>query len=79
MKFTIRDLFLVTVIVASVLGWWIDHRRMSLAMADAKVWRTCAGALEYVLVDLGWMVQWEDSETVDVRRKDGNLPIHFDQ
>jgi hypothetical protein len=27
MKFSIRDLFLVTVIVALVLGWWIDRSR----------------------------------------------------
>jgi hypothetical protein len=27
MKFSIRDLFLVTVIVALVLGWGIDHRQ----------------------------------------------------
>lgn len=25
MKFTIRDLFLVTVIVALALGWWVEH------------------------------------------------------
>ncbi len=29
MKFTIRDLFLVTVIVALVLGWWVDHRQQA--------------------------------------------------
>jgi hypothetical protein len=27
MKMSIRDLFLVTVIVALALGWWVDHRR----------------------------------------------------
>jgi cytochrome c-type biogenesis protein CcmH/NrfF len=27
MRFTIRDLFLVTVIVAVCLAWWLDHRR----------------------------------------------------
>ena len=27
MKFSIRDLLLVTVIVALALGWWMDHRR----------------------------------------------------
>ena len=27
MKFSIRDLLLVTVIVALVVGWWVDHRR----------------------------------------------------
>ena len=29
MKFSIRDLLLVTVIVALVLGWWVDHRQKS--------------------------------------------------
>ena len=29
MKFTIRDLFLVTVIVAVCLAWWLDRRRLS--------------------------------------------------
>jgi hypothetical protein len=26
MKLTIRDLFLVTMIVAVCLAWWLDHR-----------------------------------------------------
>jgi hypothetical protein len=28
MKFTIRDLLFVTVIVALALGWWVDRRRV---------------------------------------------------
>ena len=32
MKFSIRDLFLLTVIVALVLGWWADHWRVELAV-----------------------------------------------
>ena len=27
MKFSIRDLLLVTVIAALAIGWWLDHRR----------------------------------------------------
>ena len=27
MKFSIRDLLLVTVIVALAVGWWVEHRR----------------------------------------------------
>src|SRR6188768_418392 len=29
MKFTIRDLFLVTVIVALAVGWAVDHRKLA--------------------------------------------------
>ncbi len=29
MKFSIRDLFLMTVIVALVLAWWIDRSRLA--------------------------------------------------
>jgi hypothetical protein len=29
MKFTIRDLLLVTVIVALVAGWWVDRSRLT--------------------------------------------------
>jgi len=29
MKFTIRDLFLVTMIVALVVAWWVDRHRLS--------------------------------------------------
>jgi hypothetical protein len=34
MKFSIRDLLLVTVIVALVMGWWVDRRRL-----EARIWK----------------------------------------
>ena len=46
MRFSIRDMFLVTVIVALVLGWWVDHRR---AAARDAAWEACfQSALEKV-------------------------------
>jgi hypothetical protein len=29
MKFSIRDLLLITVIVAILVAWWMDHRRLT--------------------------------------------------
>jgi len=29
MKFSIRDLMWLTVVVALAVGWWVEHRRMS--------------------------------------------------
>ena len=34
MKFTIRDLLLLTVIVALAVGWWLDRRTADLHYAE---------------------------------------------
>jgi len=36
MKFTIRDLLLVTVIVALAVGWGLDHRRLSTELEQLR-------------------------------------------
>lgn len=37
MKFTIRDLLLVTLIVALAVGWWVDHRRQAKLTREAQI------------------------------------------
>jgi len=39
MKFTIRDLFLVTVIVALAVGWWVDRSRLGRMLNDERALR----------------------------------------
>jgi len=41
MKFTIRDLLLVTVIVALAVGWWVDRKRLlSAKWEEGEILRT---------------------------------------
>ena len=36
MKFSIRELLLVTVIVALAVGWWLDHWRLTRPIKPAE-------------------------------------------
>jgi glycine/D-amino acid oxidase-like deaminating enzyme len=61
MKFSIRDLFLLTVIVALVLGWWVDHKRLKREVT----------ALEVSMVSL----VWTSCTVTDLRQDDGGRRI----
>ena len=67
MKFSIRDLLLLTVIVALVLGWWLREWQFAIQLGRANRWRNAAGALEAVLRADGAEVKWHfDSEVPEV-------------
>ena len=51
MKFSIRDLLLVTVIVALLLGWWIDRR--AAARRDAVKSEYIKKLKKELLFDIG--------------------------
>jgi hypothetical protein len=72
MKFSIRDLFLVTLMVALAVGWFVEHRRTSIAttVADeareqAQLWEAKAAqgnrdliSLEKQFSKFGFGVEW---------------------
>jgi hypothetical protein len=74
LRFTIRDLLWLMVVVGLASGWWVDHRRIS----DDPQWRTIAGALEQLLLDQGYGIGWgggdvfisKDGKTVGKARTD---------
>ena len=59
MTFSIRDLALVTFIVALVLGWWVREVQLQSELARANRWRNAAGTLEEVVEAEGFDVRWQ--------------------
>ncbi len=43
LRFTIRDLLWLTVVVAALLGWWVDRKQLA---SDRAAWKARAGNLE---------------------------------
>jgi hypothetical protein len=62
-RFTIRELVLLTVVVAMASGWALQYRQLRSEQARAKAWRQRAGALEHFLKTDGWRVTWEEAGT----------------
>ena len=61
MKFSIRDLLLVTMIVALAVGWWADHYRIAeenerLERAESQ-WHVVANSLADAMKENGWKVE----------------------
>jgi hypothetical protein len=71
MRFTIRELVLLTVIVALVVGWWVDRDRI-LRVNRKNKWHFYAllkivGADGYSLEELG------PGRSIKVRRPNGDV------
>lgn len=62
MKFSIRDLLLVTVIVALAAGWWVDHWRLKrdLWQEQSRFLPFRDATLEQILYDHGIEVEFTE-------------------
>jgi hypothetical protein len=79
MRFSIRDLLWITVVVAILLAWWVDHR-------EEYRWRQRAGALEQLMYEWDWHVRWgrasvtivfPDSTATFIRIPSAYMPSDF--
>ena len=68
MRFSIRDLLLVTVIVALAVGWAIDHWQSSPNKRKLK-------ELETMLERGGWEISWDPSGKTLIKREEIEGPI----
>jgi hypothetical protein len=79
-RFSVRDLFWLTLVVALALAWWLDRQQVRAEVdqvrasgdARAKKWRGRTGALENALTSDGWQVTWETAK-VWLTKTPGNL------
>jgi len=56
-RYSIRELFLVTAVVALVAGWWVEHRRQTKASEEAAFLEWKNRVLETSLKGKGVTVQ----------------------
>jgi hypothetical protein len=56
-KFSIRDLFWLTVVVALAVGWWLDRRALDVAKTQVEELNTQVKELsaEILQRDTSWM------------------------
>lgn len=62
MKFSIRDLLLLTVIVALTLGWWLDHRRSANELAVEREFRSKLEEVRPTYGQEGYIRLWGEPE-----------------
>jgi len=56
-RFTMRELMLVTLIVAMGLGWWLDRNNLvRVSLFKAQFWKRCAVAFQGQLERDGYVV-----------------------
>ncbi len=71
-RFSIRDLFWLTLVVAVVCGWLVRERQLrdrmnrvsddaTKASEQATKWRLATGGLEDAISRTGWKVEWNVS------------------
>jgi hypothetical protein len=58
-RFTIRELLLLTVVVALSLGWGLRERQLRSELERAQAYRGRAWALEHAAVEEGWRIEWD--------------------
>ncbi len=73
-RFSIRELFLMTAVVALVVGWWVEHRGKTRASEEAAYQEWKNRVLEASLLGHGTKVQ-ADGTSVTLTGKEGTSVV----
>jgi hypothetical protein len=78
-SFSIRELLLVTVIVALALGWWVNRQQWAGLVQEesdrARLWFLHCGAMERILGKAGYKVEFGESDTLRATSQDGTVYV----
>jgi len=63
MRFSVRDLLWLTLVIAVTLGWFVRERQLQTRLRTIRnhydTWRGATGALEFAFNELGYGVEWD--------------------
>jgi len=76
-QFTIRELVLVTVIVAVAIGWLLDRRQLTTLRKDRDSWKGCVYALVGELNMQGVKAKVHDDHSVRISGYSGDGDWHW--
>ena len=60
LRFSIRELLLLTLVIALIAGWWIDRRGLLARVAEGELWKVRAEAIQQVAPDADCRVSWDE-------------------
>jgi len=63
-KFTIRELLLLTLVVALAIGWWLDHRGYDAQTASLRFEAGMYRYLTKFMESEGYRLIWEDDHNM---------------
>src|SRR5262245_50975557 len=59
LKYSLRDVILIILVIAVGLGWFVDHVTLSGEAAKARAWQGRTDALVDVLELEGYEIEWD--------------------
>lgn len=64
MRFTLRELLVVTTLIAIAAAWWIDRKRIADVTVERDLWKFRAESAAWMGRDKGELVTWEGDAVI---------------
>jgi hypothetical protein len=65
-RFTLRDVFWLTLVVGMGVGWWMDHRALAPRVKAAELWRGRAEGIRDAWEKAGGVALWISDDSPNI-------------